>query len=168
MNKIIVSAALLVSTGWIWAGCRGPYDPITPRSRDFPLEQHQQTHGVSMLSKSARDALILVQAPEAKRAPGGQIQIRTLMESRYSTGDLWADVQYVFFDENQFPVEKSEWLPVHFPARELVPLEGSSLRNDATSFNVQFKNLRTPNGRKPRASGWVFEWGIYFENILPK
>ena len=124
---------------------------------------HQQANPITVLS--GRNSLVLMNQT-ATRAPGGQIQIKTTLENSLAHGTLWADVQYVFFDAKGQPIEKSEWVSLQFPPREIVLMSGNSLRADAKSFNVQFKNMRSGSGEMPTASGWAFGTCVSFDSIL--
>lgn len=148
----------------LW-GCQhgAPYDPLTRAGGGQP---HQVTHGVSMLDKNVRDAFLL-QKCVAQRLPLGQLQVQITLQNRFDRDDLWAETQFVFCDDNQMPVEKSEWQTVHFPPLEVVLIKGTSLRTDARFFNVQFRRLKSQTGRRLHSAGCVFEDGVWIQSILP-
>jgi hypothetical protein len=164
MKKTVLAlAALAAIINW---GCQHgpPYDPIQPSSGRPP---HQTTHGVSMLDKNVREAFLLVSQPEAKRLPLGQLQVVVTLQNRFPSDDLWAEAQFLFFDEGKAPVETSEWQNVHFGPLEVVPVNSTSLQAQVRSFNVQFRNLKSSTGRRLRSVGVVFEGGVWIPSILP-
>ncbi|MEI6390304.1 MAG: hypothetical protein WCT12_04285 [Verrucomicrobiota bacterium] len=163
MRKILFMVAFLAIVS-LW-GCQhgAPYDPLT---RPDGRQPHQVTHGVSMLDKNVRDAFLLDKCV-AQRLPLGQIQVQITLQNRFDRDDLWVETQFVFFDDNQLPVEKSEWQTVHFPPLDVVLIKGSSLRTDARSFNVQFRHLKSKTGRRLPSTGCVFEGGVWIKSILP-
>jgi hypothetical protein len=148
-------------------GCatpRGPYSPITPEDRDAP---HQMSHGVTMLDKNVRDSLLFVNRV-AKRLPSGQVQVRIQMQNLYRDETLWSDVRVVFYDEDNMTVDQTEWQKIPFPPREIVLIQGTSLRNDVQTYNVQFKNLRSRTGRRLCPPDTVAEHGRWKDSVLPK
>jgi hypothetical protein len=165
-------AAVLI---WVWVvvffaavpGCRTPRGPYSPITREDEKTPHQMSHGVTMLDKNVRDALLFINRT-AKRLPSGQVQVRVQMQNLYRNETLWSDVRVVFYDEDEMGVDQTEWQKVSFPAREIVLIQGTSLRNDIKTYNVQFKNLRSRSGRRLSPPETVAEHGLWKDSVLPE
>ena len=164
--KAHFAALVVLGTCLVAAGCareRGPYSPITP---DDPTPPHQTTHGVTMMDENVRSALLL-RGTTATRTPMGQIQARITLQNAYRE-DVWADARFVFFNAHDEPAEVGQWRTIHFPAQDLVLVEGNSIRPGLEKFNVQFRNLATESGRKLTYPGRVYEEGRWKQSVLPK
>jgi len=81
-----------------------------------------------------------------KRTLGGQILVRSQFENR-SREDLWADVQFRFYDADGMLVEKGDWRSVHFDPDSMTMIQGNSIGSNVVQYNIQIRNLRT---RGPR------------------
>jgi len=162
MPLLVVTCFLVGSTG-----CRtprGPYKPIARKDGQLP---HQLRYGVSMLDENARNALLLVNRT-AKKAPGGQIQVRMQMQNIFRDETLWSDVRFVFYDSDQMAIDQSEWQTLAFPPHEVVLVQGNSLRGEAKTWNAQFKDLRSKSGEQLSTPEKVWEDGLWRDSVLPE
>jgi len=176
----------LFTTFWLLSvvGChdRGPYSPIV---REDEQPAHQLRHDVTMISRDARNAL-MYQNSTAKRLPSGQVLVKAQMENLYHNLPLWSDVRVVFYREEEsvdeelcevkvkMQADSTEWQTVAFPPREVVQVQGLSMRNDVTSYNVQFRNVKSKGGGCffPPHRCWDFdrimEKGWWREGLVPE
>ncbi len=142
---------------------RGPYNAVT---RHDDMTPHQLTHGVTMLDLNVRNSFLLVNHT-ASRTPAGQIVAKVTLQNVFKKDDLWADVQFNFYDKDNQPIEKTAWRTVYFPPQELILVEGNSIRTNVEKFNILIKNLQTRNGKKLTYPGQVYEYGQWKEGVLP-
>jgi len=157
----VMLAACLMS-----AGCgteRGPYSPI---ARADGIKPHQTNYGVTMMDIKVRNSFLLVNH-SAKVAPAGQIQARILMQNIFKQDEVWADVRFAYYDADGMPVEYGEWRTYYFAPMDLVMIENNSIRGDVKSFNAQFRNIRTRDGRKLTYPGEIEEHGNWRDGVMP-
>ena len=152
----------------IAGGCGTPRGPYSPMQREDGKEPHQFSHGVTMLDKNVRSSLLFINRT-AKRLPNGQIVARVQMQSIHP-GTIWSDVRFVFYDADKMAIDKSEWQATAFPSREVVLIQGISLRQDTETYNIQFKNLRSKSGQPKliTPAGSVAEHGLWRDSVLPE
>ncbi len=143
---------------------RGPYGPI---ARDDGQDPHQLRHGVTVLDKDVRDALLFVNRT-AKRLPNGQVRARVQMQNLHRGETLWSKIRFAFYDADNVIIDQTEWQSVAFPSQEVVALSGISLRGDVMRYNVQFKDLRSKSGDIMTPAGKILEHGLWRESILPE
>jgi len=149
------------------AGCpteRGPYSPI---ARADGMKPHQMNNGVTMMDMDVRNSFLLVNH-SAKRAPGGQIQARVVMQNIFKNDEIFADVRFVYYDADNMPVEYSEWRTYNFPPADLLMIENNSMRGDVEAFNAQFKNVRTRNGKTLTYPDQIEEHGDWIDGVMPQ
>ena len=112
-----------------------------------------------MLDGNVRNSLLLINQ-KAARSPMGQVQVRLTMQNALAASeDLWAEVRFVYYDSDKMPVDTGQWQSVYFPPKELVLIEGNSLRSDVSTFNVQLRNLKSRTGKRLVYPDGVYEYG---------
>ncbi len=150
MNKRL-TALIMIGTLVLISGCQRSWDPSDPGMRGDGSTPHQLGHGVTMFDKNVRNTLVFINK-SARRTERGHSQVRVQMQNVRDL-TLWADYRVVFYDADNMQIDATEWAPASFKPREVVLLQGVSLQNDATCYNVQFRNLRSKSGR-PLSSKW--------------
>jgi len=104
----------------------------------------QQRERLIALDKSAADALLYVNH-EQSRLPSGQVYIQINLQNRSADHDIWMDWKVVFYDNQDFQIEETEWNSTYFPAKEIQTLKVNSIRRDVVNFTVM---LQTPSNEK--------------------
>jgi len=144
---------LLCSLLWTVAcTSTGPYAPYA-RPGDAPMQHSQR---IVIMDRNVQGALLLVDSVQ-KRLPRGEILVQANFQSRYPNDDVWADIKFEFLDENNVPVDETEWVKTSFPALEVTTVQGSSISTRAVKHVMLLKNLYTRTGKKPIGPGGVYE-----------
>ena len=159
--------AMITGLAAVAVGCAEPRGPYSPMARADEQAPHQMREGVTMLDGEVRNSLLFINRT-ARRTPTGQAQVRVQMQNMYRDETLWADVRFVFYDEDKITIDETEWQTAAFPPHEVVAIKGTSLRNDVTTYNAQFKDLKSKSGRRLSPPEQILEHGLWRDSVLPE
>lgn len=120
----------------------GPYVPLEKSPKEVPLQHSQR---IVILDRNVRNALLFINSVQ-NRLPGGQILIQANFQNRFPNDDLWAEVKFEFYDENNMVVDKTEWVNTHFPRAEVTMVQGNSISSKPAKHVMLMRNLRTRTG----------------------
>lgn len=123
---LLLLATLLVACG-----------PYKPEVHTTPL---QETEKVVLLDFSLTRYLNIVRH-KGDRLPGGQLEVKLEMENE-EKGDVWADVQVIFRDQDGFELEKTNWEPVQFHGHSVTTFKKNSLNAKASDYRVLIRGVK--------------------------
>jgi uncharacterized protein YcfL len=120
---------LIIGTVIFLTGCQGPY---APRVRNDATPQFSQK--ITYLDKALTRRLLLSNH-KAYRESDGRMTVKCAFENRTSQ-DIWVDIQVVFYDEDHFEVDQSNWQPTCFYAKTVSEVAVNSLNDQAFDYAI--------------------------------
>ncbi len=114
------------------------------------------TQRVLVLDRNVEDTLLFIQSLP-RQLPGGEILVRAGFQNRFAGEDVWAEIKFVFLDENKAAIDETEWMKTRFPASQVTTVQGSSITTQAKSYLILIRNIYTLSGNKPIGYGKLYE-----------
>lgn len=141
LSFVVLLSALLV-------GCQ----PRPPHAGPYLLKKNplggipmQHRERLIAMDQSAADSLFYV-SHRQNRLPSGQVLVQINLQNRDAANNIWMDWKVVFYDEQTFKIEETEWYHTYFPAKEVRTLRVNSIRPDVQNFTVILRSPSTEKG----------------------
>jgi len=129
LGTVIILALLVTS-------CSGPY---SPRERKGATPQFSKK---ILYTDKALVKRLLVANHQSYRESDGRLTVKCALENRKKEG-IWADVRIVFYDQDHFEVDKTNWQPHYFEPLAVKEVSVSSLNSMATDYSILLRHART-------------------------
>jgi hypothetical protein len=84
---------------------------------------------------------IRVASHKPERIGGDLLQVKLGLENTKST-DIWCDIQVVFYDQDGFEAENTDWQPLLLLGRQVTYYETVSISPDVRDYSVILRNAR--------------------------
>jgi hypothetical protein len=136
MRRVILLAVMAA----LLQGCpsvpeeHGPYLLSLPPDTEKPGLIHER---FVALDKETAGALYYLDSRQ-ERLPSGQVRVVVILENALED-DAWFDWKAVFYDDEGFHLEETEWHADHFPVRETKSITAQSIRTDVEKFTFMFR-----------------------------
>ena len=85
---------------------------------------------------------IRVTSLTAGRVTGELLEVRLGLENIRFSKDMWCDIQVVFYEEDGFEAERTNWQPLRLAANEIIFFKTTSLSSSVSDFSVLLRNPR--------------------------
>ncbi len=82
---------------------------------------------------------------KAERTPQNLLKVKIGLENTKNK-DVWCDIQVVFYDQDKFELEKTNWQPWLLLGQQINYYETSSLSSQAHDYTVFLRNSRESKG----------------------
>ena len=116
------------------SGCRGG---ALQQSGDVPLQHREKIVAKDWVLKD----WIRVVSHKPIRVQGDLLQVKMGLENRKNT-DIWCDVQVVFYDQDGFQAERTDWQPLLLSRRQVTYFETASLSSNVHDYSIILRDPR--------------------------
>ena len=125
--------AILLAAGMA-AGCRAKSVPGSPET---PMQLREKV----IAKNFALYQYMRVVHHKAVRTEADLLQVKLGLENQDDDG-LWCDIQVVFYDADQFELEKTNWQPLFLSPEQITYYTTMSLSPKACDYTVFLRNPR--------------------------
>jgi len=82
---------------------------------------------------------------KAGRTDSGLLTVKVGLDNTEKE-DIWCDIQVVFYDEDNFELEKTNWQPLLLLGKQITYYDTVSLSNRACDYTIFLRNPRESRG----------------------
>jgi hypothetical protein len=142
MYKLMMCAVITLASVFVFSGC----DEAKPLAGSVhaALETFEQV----IAQDAATQQSLRVERLATNRIAGDLVEVKlALVNVDWQKRDMWVDIQVVFYDADNFEIEKTNFQPLHMPAGQTTYYKTVSLSKAPSRFVVFLRNARISTSR---------------------
>ena len=136
LSIIVCSLMLSGLTVALFTGC---HPKPVPTKVGQPLEHQEKVIAKNFAIRHYMRVTNLA----ANRTDSNLLEVKLGLENtRSKHRDMWCDIQVVFYDNDKFELEKTNWAPLFLSAGQVTYYKTCSLSNQTADYTIFLRNPR--------------------------